>query len=139
MNIEDVFLFYEQKISPTYSFLVSITGEKPIQVLVEIENTFAHLSKSFGGENQKENITKAYNHLVRLYIDLHKLLVLEVKKIYERKSAPREIDFVAKIREAREFELKNIGNSNKKGIEAVGQKYAEAINLALDDLGLARI
>jgi len=130
----DVFEFYEDKIAPAYAYLVAVTGEKPIQVLVEIENAFAHLSKSIKGVNPQENINKAFSHLVRLYIDLYKLLAVELKVMAENRNILLDINFIKYTKEAREFELNNIGNSEET-LE-VGKKYSKAINIALDSLGL---
>ena len=135
--INDVFTFYEANVAPAYAYLVAITGEKPIQVLVEIENAFAHLSQSVKGENVQANIDKAYNHLVRLYIDLYKLLLVEVKKISEKRNIILDLSFIKLTKEAREYEINHVGNADS--IPIVGSKYAKAINVALSGLGLDQI
>lgn len=139
MTLKDIFSFYEEKVAPAYSFLVALTGEKPLQVLVEVENTFAHISRGISGDHEEQNYNKAYNHMVRLYIDLYKLLIIEIKKIYESSNPQKSLIFVDLMRKAREYELKNIGNPDPKITEAVGLKYADAINVALKDLGMEKL
>ncbi len=126
------FEYYSQRIAPVYSYLVALKGQKPLQVLVEIENTFAHMAQACQGKQVKENIERAHNHLHRLETDLYKLLFVELlNKLKDNRINDNQ--FVNLARDAREAELKSIGsNDHRKVISA----YHSAVNKGLTALGL---
>ena len=78
MDIEEVFEFYRTEFVPAYSDLVGYIGDKPLQMVIELENTFAHISQYFNNElniqEKDKNLEKAYDHLVRVTLDCYKLL-----------------------------------------------------------------
>jgi len=78
MDTEDVFEFYRTEFVPAYSDLVGYISDKPRQMVIELENTFAHISQYFNPEldtqDKDKNLAKAYDHLVRATLDCYKLL-----------------------------------------------------------------
>lgn len=144
MEPNQFFELYRSEFLPAYSDLVSFLVKKPKQVLTEIENTFSHISQHFNpsldATTREENLTKAYDHIVRATIDCYKLLWVKMKEeldaIYfdDKKRVfalnMKEDEFVRKYQEfrnkakdARNFEINNIGS---KPIEAI-QRYKETI------------
>ena len=87
MDIEEVFEFYRTEFVPAYSDLVGYIGDKPLQMVIELENTFAHISQYFNPElniqNKDKNLAKAYDHLVRVTLDCYKLLWVTVHEELE--------------------------------------------------------
>jgi hypothetical protein len=78
MDTEEVFEFYRTEFVPAYSDLVGYIGDKPRQMMIELENTFAHISQYFNPElniqDKNKNLAKAYDHLIRATLDCYKLL-----------------------------------------------------------------
>ena len=78
MDTETVFEFYRTEFVPAYSDLVGYIGDKSRQMMIELENTFAHISQYFNPElniqDKNKNLAKAYDHLVRATLDCYKLL-----------------------------------------------------------------
>ena len=144
MDIEDVFEFYRTEFVPAYSDLVGYLGDKPRQILIELENTFAHISQYFNPElntqDKDKNLTKAYDHLVRVTLDCYKLLWVtlheELEVIEKDKSTRKlglnisETEFLTKFQklrklaqEARGMEMASVGLSP---IASLG-KYKEVV------------
>ncbi|MDF0592101.1 hypothetical protein P0O24_00670 [Methanotrichaceae archaeon M04Ac] len=86
--VEDFEFFYRTEFVPAYADVVSFLGDKPVQILVEIENAFAHFIKYFNSDLEKkakvENIIKAKNHLIRATLDCYKMIWLEINKYLRR-------------------------------------------------------
>lgn len=84
MTLDDFMKFYNDFYMPAYSDLVGYLGDKPAQVIVEVENIAVHLIRVIdpkcSGKQQEENLQKAYNHLVRVTIDCLKILWVELGK-----------------------------------------------------------
>ena len=78
MDTNEIFEFYRTEFVPAYSDLVGYIGDKPQQILIELENTLAHISQLFNHtlDHQDENVNleKAHDHLVRATLDCYKLL-----------------------------------------------------------------
>lgn len=144
MDIEDVFEFYRTEFVPAYSDLVGYIGDKPRQILIELENTFAHISQYFNPElntqDKDKNLTKAYDHLVRVTLDCYKLLWVtlheELEVIEKDKSTRKlglnisETEFLTKFQklrklaqEARGMEMASVGLSPIASLD----KYKEVV------------
>jgi hypothetical protein len=82
MDTDELFAFYRTEFIPAYSELVGYIGDKPQQVLIELENAVSHISQVFNPEatqqEKDENIEKAYNHLLRVTLDCYKLLWVSI-------------------------------------------------------------
>ena len=130
MDTEEVFEFYRTEFVPAYSDLVGYIGDKPRQMVIELENTFAHTSQYFNPEldiqDKDKNLAKAYDHLVRATLDCYKLLWVtmheQLKHIEEDKSKRKlglnisETEFRTKFQEikklaqeARRIEMTSVG------------------------------
>ncbi len=98
MDIDKFLEFYKNIFIPVYADLVAYIADKPIQIIIEIENSFAHLTifldKTNTKEIQIENLNKAYNHLLRASLDCYKLLWIEMSK---------DIDIILKDENKRKF------------------------------------
>lgn len=86
VTLEEFLSFHKDHYLPAYSELVAFLADKPIQVLIEIENLSAHLFNYLNSNhaNKEENLEKAYNHLVRVTIDCYKLLWMSLDKEMSR-------------------------------------------------------
>lgn len=98
MDTNEIFEFYRTEFVPAYSDLVGYIGDKPQQILIELENTLAHISQFFNHEldHQDENINleKAHDHLVRATLDCYKLLwvhIYDQLKIIEKNESNRKL------------------------------------------------
>ena len=130
MDTEEVFEFYRTEFVPAYSDLVGYIGDKPRQMMIELENTFAHISQYFNPEldiqDKDKNLAKAYDHLVRATLDCYKLLWVtmhEQLKDIEKDESKRklglnisETEFRTKFQEikklaqeARRIEMTSVG------------------------------
>jgi len=146
MDIDKFLEFYKNIFIPVYADLVAYIADKPIQIIIEIENSFAHLTifldKTNTKEIQIENLNKAYNHLLRASLDCYKLLWIEMSKDIDiilkdenkRKFTTNmpEIEilqfytqFKEKAKIARKKELQTIGLNNQK----VLNEYKETIEI----------
>ncbi len=98
MDIEDVFKFYRTEFVPAYSDLVGYIGDKPRQMLIELENTFAHTTQFFNPEldiqDKDKNLAMAYDHLVRATLDCYKLLWVT---LHEQLKAIEEDESIRKL------------------------------------------
>ena len=134
-GIFDEFLYYTKHISPVYSYLVALKAQKPLQVLIELENTFAHMAQASQDIAAEKNIERAHNHLLRLETDLYKLLLVELMADLKEKNKMSG-KFVSLSRNARETELNSIGSD---GHNEVIEAYYQAVNTALSSLGLEEL
>lgn len=144
MDMEEVFEFYRTEFVPAYSDLVGYLGDKPRQMVIELENTFAHISQYFNPEldiqDKDENLVKAYDHLVRVTLDCYKLLwvtIYEDLRVIEKDKSIRklglnmsEAEFLTKFQklrklaqEARGIEMASVGLAPIKSLD----KYKEVV------------
>lgn len=162
LNPDNLFVFYRDEFLPAYSDFVGYEAKKPIQVLNELENTLAHLAQYYNPvlepDQKKRNVEKSYDHLVRVTLDLYKLLWVliheELESVYldenKRNFAPNipEQDFIIgfnnfreKAQEARSTEINSIGANPLSALEL----YKDAIILgkelitAIDDNKLQKL
>lgn len=137
MTQKDIFNLYRKRFIPIYSDFVSLTAIKPKQILIEQENVLAHLSQSqnpdIDSQLQDANLEKAYNHMIRVILDMHKLVWAETKikldffvlnnknrlafNIKESEVLKLYEQFITKARSAREYEMSHIGNNPLTSIE----------------------
>jgi len=157
MDVEKFFVDYRQEVLPIYADYVALTKVIPQQVLVEISNAFSHLSQYYNGKNSSEdkygNLVKAHGHLVRISLDLHKMVWDEEGKLlknwlgaglfsalsFNLDSAElnkKYSDFLRLGAEARRHELENVGIAPEESIErydkvcAIGAELIENIDKA---------
>ena len=144
MDIDNLFEFYKKEFIPAYSDLVGYIGDKPRQVLIELENVLSHLSQLFNPkvtpEEQNVNLQKANDHLFRVTLDCYKLLWInlldQLKKIESDDSVRKlglnisEAVFTMKLQkikelaqEARSIEMESVGLSPMASID----KYKEVV------------
>ncbi len=144
MDIDELFEFYKEEFVPAYSDLVGYIGDKPQQVLIELENVLSHLSQVFNPEvtpqKKSENLQKANDHLFRVTLDCYKLLWInmhdQLKRIEDDDSVRKlglnisEAEFTMKLQkikklaqEARSIEMESVGLSPMASID----KYKEVV------------
>ena len=144
MDIGQLFEFYKKEFIPAYSDLVGYIGDKPQQVLIELENVLSHLSQLFNLEvtpkEKSVNLQKANDHLFRVTLDCYKLLWINIhdqlKRIEGDDSVRKlglnisEAEFTMKLQkikklaqEARNIEMKAVGISPMSSID----KYKEVV------------
>ncbi len=132
MTQNDLITFYNTTFLPVYADTVAFLADKPAQIIIELENAFAHQMKYLDTNNSKEiqedNLNKAYNHLVRATIDCYKLLWVEMSEeieifmgddktrkfavnMQENEAVTLWVDFRKKAQEARRQELDGIGKT----------------------------
>lgn len=145
MDIDTVFSFYRSEFVPAYSDLVGYIGDKPQDVVIELENVLSHISHYFNPEIDKEkvgsNLHKANDHLHRVTLDCYKLLwvnIHEELKIIEDDKYLRklglnisEADFILRLQnlrelaqEARRLEMQSVGLDPMASID----KYKEVVS-----------
>ncbi|HJH31159.1 MAG TPA: hypothetical protein C5S50_02990 [Methanosarcinaceae archaeon] len=132
IDVEEVFKFYRTEFVPAYSDLVGYIGDKPRQMLIELENTLAHISQYFNSEldisDKDENIAKAYNHLVRATSDCYKLLWVT---LYE------QLIIIEKDEFKRKFGLNISEKEFRTKFQSIKKLAQEARRIELTSIGLA--
>lgn len=144
MDVDELFEFYKKEFIPAYSDLVGYIGDKPQQVLIELENVLSHLSQLFNPdvtpEKKSVNLQKANDHLFRVTLDCYKLLWINIhdqlKRIEGDDSVRKlglnisEAEFTMKLQkikklaqEARSIEMESVGLSPMASID----KYKEVV------------
>lgn len=129
-SFEEFVSLYKDEFLPAYSDLVGFIAEKPSNMLLDMENTFSHFMVYFMERNSsilsQENLDKAYNHLIRLTLDCHKLLWATINKtidnligdeakrkfvvtLPEDELIRRYKKYKASAQDARRTEIQNIG------------------------------
>ncbi len=122
----------------SYADCIAYLGQKPIEVLIEIESAFMHFSvysNEKESEIKEENLQKAYNHIVRATLDCQKLIWLKMHELIEglymdtsmRKYCVNESEqtlvskcntFFDLAKKARKDEINNVGKSPLISIES---------------------
>ena len=129
ISVKDVIGYYSDTFVGAYADLVSLTGDKPTQVLVEIENFNSHLIKALEGTEVDTNLSRARGHLQRGALDCYKLIFVEINsriKDYVRGLTVTDVEFALgpmyrehlrewyrfseQIREARRNEVASTGS-----------------------------
>ena len=146
-SFEEFLHLYKEEFLPAYSDLVGFIADKPSNMLLDIENTFSHFMVHFIDGNPKtsqDNLDKAYNHLIRLTLDCHKLLWATINNVIddlmgdetkrkfivtlpEDELIRRYKKYKLSAQDARKTEILNIGINPLAAI----QKYKIATELAL--------
>lgn len=129
INAQKVFEFYENTFRPIYADVVAVVGNKPEQVVFEIEASFFHMANSFTNKDEeirKRSITKSLRHLELGALDCSKILWLEHRKRINIFLSTEEVNLLSYkndffklfkkaeklAREARMLELKDLDNKN---------------------------
>jgi hypothetical protein len=156
MQMEDLQRYYYEKFIPAYADAVASLGDKPVQLLIEQENTLAHIFAHLEGESDGSNLKKAIAHLERATLDCYKIIWIEYKERLKSYISldnsnlalafnKEESELLAKIkkidtlaREARELESLNVGKNTTKALE----KYMEVVALEkelLDSVDIKKV
>ncbi len=153
MTLARYLSYYYDNFIPAYADAVASLGDKPAQLLVEQENTLAHLLAYLKDNDDQENLKKAYGHLERATLDCYKIIWVTNKEklaYYIRLDNSNlalafnasESDVMKKIqridtlaKEARELEARGIGQNSSKALE----KYIEVVALERELLESADI
>jgi hypothetical protein len=143
MDVKELLDHYYQKFIPAYADAVASLGDKPVQLLIEQENTLAHLIAYLEDESDTSNLKKACGHLERATLDCYKIIWIEYKEKLKffisldntnlalafNSNESEVLDKIKKIdtlaKEARELESINIGKNNSLAL----QKYIEVVEL----------
>ncbi len=132
-----------------YADLVAYIQDKPLEVLVEIENAFSHIAVALSAPNSevgRRNLDKAVSHLQRATLDCYKLLWVKLGEDVElilrdekkRVAVTMETgklwklweSFKKKSLEARKLEMEHVGRNPLAAVDA----YREACALAWEIL-----
>jgi len=139
VDIDTLFNFYKSDFIPAYSDLVGYIGDKPQQVLIELENILSHLSQYFDSgitlQDRQINIQKAYDHLHRVTLDCYKLLWISIynrlEEIEKDKSTRRlglnmsEAEFLSRMQRIRKLAQ----GARRKELESVGLNPMASLDL----------
>lgn len=148
-TLEDVFAVFREYFLPAYANLVGYIGDKPKEIVFELENILSHLSQCYNpqlDDSEKQlNIGKAYGHVVRVTLDCYKLLWVEINKDLEEfkaddghcfKLACKESEFnenyasfKSKAQAARHKEMVSIGVSPLDSVELYREVIKDGLKL----------
>lgn len=146
MTLEEYLNYYHNVFFPAYSDAVAVTGDKPIQLIIEQENSLSHLSFYLSDNTDITNLQRAKGHLERATLDSYKLQWLFIKdqleiyiNINKRNIATafnlpaQEVleklnNFQELVKQARKLEMKNIG----KGVSEAAEMYANAVEIGYE-------
>ena len=142
MTQKDLITFYNTVFLPVYADTVAFLADKPAQIIIELENTFAHQMKYLDTNNTKEiredNLTKAYNHLVRATIDCYKLLWVEMSEEIELfMGDDKTRKFTVNMKENEAVTLwvefrENAQKARREELNGIGKTPLDTINLYSD-------
>lgn len=77
----DFYSFYEERFLPVYNNLVSTTGDKSIQVIIEESHALAHIVRANTvPASYEENMNKAFAHIYRAALDSVKIMWINKKE-----------------------------------------------------------
>lgn len=147
LSFEELVEIYNTKFKPAYADLVGYIGDRPYDILVELENTLSHIFVSLDSdvpeEVREDNIRKAYNHIIRATLDCYKLLWVrldeEIEKIFgsdvdmlaltisEEEFLRLRAQFKEKAIEARRRELNGVGKDPLQSI----RDYREVVEIGM--------
>ena len=151
-TIQVVVDYYHNFFVPAYADLVAFLGDKPVQVLVEIENYNSHMMRAMEDGSAdgviSSNLKKAKGHLQRGTLDCYKLLFVHInRQINQYFDGFEKIDidialghtnfhqlfqqrqeFIQIIRQSRTTEMQNVGVN----IEGTIESYRSAVNNGFD-------
>lgn len=144
---DELYSFHEEVFKPLYADLIAVLGNKPDQVLFELEAVLSHIAvaKTTDDKTYQKNIEKAFGHLHRAALDTVKMLWLVHKERAEEILLDQdaiklainmnEHDYIKKYKEAenivkkaRDTESKNIGINQTLALELyyqAAQAFAE--------------
>lgn len=115
----DFYSFYEERFLPVYN-LVSATGDKPIQVIIEESHALAHIVRANTvPASYEENMNKAFAHIYRAALDSVKILWINRKEL---------IDKYIDIDQRRYLNKKKRKSAQTSGSDFI-KRYVEAQNL----------
>jgi hypothetical protein len=131
MDEKEFFEFYRNRFLKPYSDFIALAQYKPEQVLIEESNILSHLAQFFNydlsEEIRNENLIKAKNHLIRITLDLNKLVWHHLyKNLYSLiiKDEQKRLCFNSPVEEV----LKKYGKFLKEGMEARNHEMANVGN-----------
>jgi hypothetical protein len=148
--------YYYERFIPAYADAVASLGDKPVQLLVEQENTLAHLFAHLEEAGDGSNLKKATAHLERATLDCYKIIWVEYKERLKsyisldnsnlalafNKEESEVLEKIKKIdtlaREARELESLNVGKNTTQALD----KYIEVVALEkelLDSVDIKKV
>jgi hypothetical protein len=129
-SIESFTQYYRETFVPAYSDVTSYLLAKPESILLGIENTFSHIAQFLDSSKDesigKDNLKKAYHHLERATLDCYKILWVRMQNDLQEILIDQEMrkfcvntsesdflkkydEFIKRIRDARIYELNNVG------------------------------
>ncbi len=144
MSLEELQHYYYRNFVPAYADAVASLGDKPVQLLVEQENTLAHLMAHLAEDRgNDQNLHRAKAHLERATLDCYKIIWVVYKEKLEyfikldnsnlalafnshENEVIKKIQKIDRLaKEARELESMNIGQNSTLAL----QKYMEVVEL----------
>jgi len=147
-TVEFLFDLYRGTYVPAYANLVGYFGEKPEQLLIEIENAFAHLSQFYNPELEtgvkEANLRKAYSHLTRATLDCYKLLWWRMNEDLLKFYNETEIrGFILNVPEENFLQeynkfIENAQLARKKELECIGADSLEAVELYKETIKIGK-
>ena len=102
MVISDVFNYYSNEFLPVYARAVAELQDKPVQITVEIENAFSHLSvasiheRDGNIQKQIEHLKKSLGHIERATLDAYKFIWISLQKKSKVFDRPGILEFATK-------------------------------------------
>lgn len=126
---QDIYELLQGDFRRRYGELVAVTGEKPSQIIFELEAVLGHIAVAKTTPKvADENIKASFKHMQRATLDASKMLWLYYKSQLERLASDDKIGrFCTKCSEE-EF-AKSLRNANKVAIDA---RMCELNNVGID-------
>lgn len=133
---DDVYAYFSDTFQLIYADLVAVLGDKPSQIVLQIDVAFAHLASARRfPEYREDNQRKALGHLQRAALDASKLLWLTRKKEVNGFIADEDVrrfctncsetEFLEKYREAESLATE----ARRTEVQSVGVGPDAAIDL----------
>lgn len=125
---DEVYRYLVETLQPIYADLVATLGEKPTQVVFQLEAAFVHLAVARTNPDvYDENVKKALGHLHRAALDAGKILWLHKK---------RELSAIVSDERLRRFCV-NLPESDLMGAYQLAEQLGrEARRLEISSIGI---
>ena len=151
MKEDTLYKIYRRRFQSVYGEYIALIGDKPEQILIEETNILGHLAQYHNAtvisSKKEENLEKAFSHLSRATLDLHKLVWAQITEMLHKYIVKNEKyitcfvhnealtlslynEFLELGRKARKGETNDIGVSPLRS----SARYYKAINFGYDRL-----
>jgi len=136
MTLKDYTDYYTDFFIPAYADAIGILADKPIQLIIEQENSLSHLIKYLENSSDIDNLKKAKGHIERATLDSYKIVWIEIKKKLDKYTSIDKDNVSTAFNLAEEEVIVKLKEFDKLSLEA---RKVEALNIGKDNIESAKM